>query len=172
MKTRSRGAYELEIRGPHLREIAGDVGVGKTTAGYWITGERRPSEDHVARLSELYGVPPEAWDEPWPPATDDDPSTRPAGFQLDPSSPLPGWLQRLCREGITGIDHDDDERDRTACVIASTLKEHPELIAVALEGPLAKHPAVIADILEALRPYAGEAPGGDGDGTGLDGGRA
>lgn len=164
MKTRSRGAYELECRGPHVREIASDVGVGKTTAAYWISGERRPSDAHVSRLSGLYGVPPEAWDEPWPPPAakaSTDPQPWSQDFQVDPSSPLSPWLQRLCREGSewsAGILVDDDERDRTASVIASTLKKHPELIAVALVAPLAKHPEAIADILDALRPYAGAAP--------------
>lgn len=169
----SRGAELLADVPATSREIADYLGVSPGLVGGWKTGTRRPSKTDQARIAAKWPqVPVESWIDPrkktgvrTKPKLSDNQPTRASVLlsrcpdsssevaaklnglaNLPPSpvlaasdSPLPPWLRRLIHDGVTGIDNDAAELERTLAVIAATLAEHP---------------AMIADVLRALRKYA------------------
>ncbi|AKV02327.1 hypothetical protein AKJ09_08990 [Labilithrix luteola] len=146
----SRGSQLLHGKGS-AAEVAERLGVGKTYAHYLMTGERVPTIERAEEIAAEFAIAPWTWtEEPWtrdssgkwgpPDPLDDDQGDEPEVAVLPADgSLLSPWLLRLIRDGVTGIDHDDDETERTASVIAATLVAHP---------------AMLGDVLAALAKYA------------------
>jgi hypothetical protein len=64
---RSAGGYALSRTGKAQAQIASEVGVSKVSAHGWMVGNYRPGPAMRAKMRDLYGIPLEAWDEPYGP---------------------------------------------------------------------------------------------------------
>jgi len=69
---RSRGAVLLAQTGKTQEEIAARVHASRSLVSHWIPGRRVPSAANRVALRSAYGIPLEAWDEPFEAAPTDD----------------------------------------------------------------------------------------------------
>lgn len=76
MKT--RGSLALERTGKTNAAIAKAAGVDTSTVTMWINGRRNPKPAARAKLSELFGIPAESWDQATG-AKSPNPPSQPAG---------------------------------------------------------------------------------------------
>lgn len=113
-KKRTRGGDMLANCPDSHAEIAAKVGVDKSLVTRWRSGARRPTDAQMARLDELYGIPPTVWTEvatvpkragraerplPSPPAFDDD---------RDDDESNTDRLRRFIRDGMRELEFDTE----------------------------------------------------------------
>lgn len=112
-KKRTHGGDLLSRCPDSHAEIAAKVGVDKSLVTRWISGARRPTDAQMAKLDDLYGVPPTTWAEvsilskrasradrplPTPPPLDD-------GDEDDDESNT-DRLRRFIRDGVRELELD------------------------------------------------------------------
>lgn len=59
--SRTRGAVLLSTLGLRQEDIARRAGVRRAAVGHWMTGHRRPLDNHRLILRDVWGIPIEAW---------------------------------------------------------------------------------------------------------------
>ncbi len=114
----TRGGQLLAKVADSEREIAERLDVSASLVDRWINGQRQPTDADMARLSEAYGIPPTAWNEPQlakPPApkrgssndprpTDEDDERGTGDGQIRNEA----RLNRLIRDGMRELENDTD----------------------------------------------------------------
>ncbi len=86
---RSQGSLQLARKNLPQDIVATALGVSCPSVSYWVNGTTKPKADKRAKLCELYGIQPAAWDEPIkseaaPPAS---PTDLPAPAPATPTRP-------------------------------------------------------------------------------------
>lgn len=117
-KKPTKGGYLLGRCPDSHAEIAEKLGVDKSLVTRWRSGARKPTASQRRDLRELYGIPEEAWDEPWsesekpsaPPAPprlpadeEDDEDDDDASYAEESNTDR---LRRYIREGMRELQND------------------------------------------------------------------
>jgi len=152
-------------------EIALKLGVDKSTVTKWRTGTRRPSDEQLGQLEQLYGKPP-------PPSEPAPPSLPPDDVDDEEDAPEEGnnaRLQRYIRNGIRELENDTqlsgvkraealkklvdaqvalDKSTGENAITMNRIAQHPEFKRVVrlITEAIAPHPEALAKVLAILGP--------------------
>ena len=156
----------LEVRGS-LAEIAAAVGVSKQIVSYWRRGEKSPSASARAKVHELYGIEPAAWDRvptgaaPAAPAAargDRPPAAAVPGARaatLDEVENLLAWLGR--QRNDPSLKQSERVRfadaETKALALRARLEEKREMLEARTVDEHPRFVAVLGAITAALKPF-------------------